>query len=887
MARSGTSAITRLLNLLGMELGPQEGLLAPIEDENPRGFFEHRQVIRVNEELLRRLGGSWREPPRLVAGWHQAPALDDLRARARELIAVDFADARVWGFKDPRTSLTLPFWDSLISDASFVVCHRRPLDSARSLERRDGLRLDDAAALWTRYTASSLAHTAGRRRIIIGYEELFSNRESLLKELAAFLGRPEGGEDIALRGAVETWVERDLRHHACTLRELVEHPAVSAEAQALNLLMELTISTRATGRQPDGDDLGSTVEALDGMARTLVLRDATRAFAPGSLEPDKEGPMSAPGGGRQGAALSPDTQSPDRPYTAAPSDSSSAVSELKHARDPTQSSMPERGGLLASVVIVLTGDPWAAMGCLESLAELESRTPSHEIIVVDNASVGLRSIMATLGEGIKLLRLSHRVSALDALRAGVQAAAGEVVVCLPSPACLAPNALTVLYSELGKQAALGSVDPDTPFAHPTTSRAIALRRSAMPAVDAPDAQAMGALCFELARLGPIRACATAHVSAPHNPLCRRGPGVEEIEVSVIIPTLDAASDEVRGCLRDLHGTLTVAHEVILVDNGAPPQGFSAPVNAALNAARGRHVVIMNDDVRVLDGWWEPLAAALDAGNPLVFPLTVEGHMRWDIAAWCFAMSREAITRMSWRPGQLFDPLLVVWCQDLDLRNRMSALGATPLCVPESRIRHGGSRTVRPGSRQRSLQHWIHAQTARDTSRFRARYRGSPEARNHDGQTASLPAPTARHAEMSLTEEELHLSADGPLWKGHTLGWPEGVGHFFIAGDIEVAASGPVEDMLGQIVFNEEGRAMFWMSIVPGVVGSGRVSFCLPQESAKAIRPQIGDAQPAWSSVTCIEIRAKSRVRGRLCQTPPSSLPTTAVISQLRLLALPA
>jgi hypothetical protein len=45
----------------------------------------------------------------------------------------------------------------------------------------------------------------------------------------------------------------------------------------------------------------------------------------------------------------------------------------------------------------------------------------------------------------------------------------------------------------------------------------------------------------------------------------------------IIPTLDAASRELRECLHNIHATVNVSYEIIVVDNGSLPQGFSAPV----------------------------------------------------------------------------------------------------------------------------------------------------------------------------------------------------------------------------------------------------------------------------------------------------------------------
>lgn len=273
MVRSGTSAITRLLGLLGMQLGPEDRLLAPAENVNPKGYYEHREIVRLNAELLKRMGGSWRLPPSLPVGWQRAPALEDLRARARALLEADFAGARLWGFKDPRTSLTLPFWEdllgeALLGEARYVICHRRPLDSARSLERRNGIGLDDGVALWMRYTASALAHTAAKRRIVVGYEELFTNRDSLVGELVAFLDAPAPGASGELRAAVDDWIEDGLRHHAGTLHELIEHPAVGADARVLDLLLELAVSSRR--REQDSDGVAG---ALDAVARRLLLPD--------------------------------------------------------------------------------------------------------------------------------------------------------------------------------------------------------------------------------------------------------------------------------------------------------------------------------------------------------------------------------------------------------------------------------------------------------------------------------------------------------------------------------------------------------------------------------------------------------------------------------------
>jgi len=218
---------------------------------------------------------------------------------------------------------------------------------------------------------------------------------------------------------------------------------------------------------------------------------------------------------------------------------------------------------------------------------------------------------------------------------------------------------------------------------------------------------------------------------------------------------------------------------------------------------------------------------------------------------------------------------------------MAAAGMAPRCVPESRIRHVGSRTVRVTAPHNALRNWIHAQAGRDTEVFKARYPEETNARERDGLPPALPALTADHAEMGLSEEDLTFRADGPAWRGRTLGWPAGVGHFFLAGNIEVQAGDAVQDILLRMIFRaEHERELFWMNLVPGVVGTGRRSFSLPREHARVI-PRGADAPPPeWSQVRSVHLCARSRLRGGLRRAPSSDGASTATISHLRLLALP-
>ncbi len=185
-------------------------------------------------------------------------------------------------------------------------------------------------------------------------------------------------------------------------------------------------------------------------------------------------------------------------------------------------------------------------------------------------------------------------------------------------------------------------------------------------------------------------------------------------VTIVVPTLDAASERTARLLDSLRRHTTVPYQVILVDNGNSPQGFTAPVNTALSAARTEYVAIVNDDVQVHEGWWEPLQKALDEGSALVFPHTLE-YTRPDFSAWCFALARSTAEELSLPSGEFFDPAFTIWFQDTDLYLRLRERGQAPRYVPESRISHIPSTTV--ATDDPVLKPWIREQTNADRDRF--------------------------------------------------------------------------------------------------------------------------------------------------------------------------
>jgi hypothetical protein len=196
MHRSGTSAAAQLLNALGLYLGPEGRLFGP-DANNAEGYFEHGGIHAVNEALLKAFGGSWDSPPAFPVGWQRLPQLAEIKAAAKGILEADFRGHDLWGWKEPRTNLTLPFWRDLVPDCKFVICVRNPIDVAASLETRDHMPFADAYQLWFEYNVAAFLYSAGVPRIVFSYDCYASDWYGEAKRLGQFLGLdvPEQGSE--------------------------------------------------------------------------------------------------------------------------------------------------------------------------------------------------------------------------------------------------------------------------------------------------------------------------------------------------------------------------------------------------------------------------------------------------------------------------------------------------------------------------------------------------------------------------------------------------------------------------------------------------------------------------------------------------------------------
>ncbi len=186
MHRSGTSLVTRLLERGGMYVG---GSKVDRNHESLHFTRANRAMCGEGAWLLHDYG--WTSPKtddfiRVRLGYAEQAA-----AGITSFFRERHPEGRVWGWKDPRNSLTLPAWLEIFPSARVVHVVRDGRAVALSLADRDELDPAFGLALWAHYVARverALEAAPRVRYLALRYEDLVRAPALVLRRLFDFCG---------------------------------------------------------------------------------------------------------------------------------------------------------------------------------------------------------------------------------------------------------------------------------------------------------------------------------------------------------------------------------------------------------------------------------------------------------------------------------------------------------------------------------------------------------------------------------------------------------------------------------------------------------------------------------------------------------------------------
>ncbi|MCC2632545.1 MAG: glycosyl transferase family 2 [Ramlibacter sp.] len=233
MHRSGTSAITRALETMGVQLG--DHLMPPAAGNNEKGFFEDVEINAINIDLLKALDNDWQALAPIPVTELLSDKYADLRLRAIAVLRSRLQQAGPFGFKDPRVCRLLPFWQQVFAhlglDDAYVIALRNPLSVARSLEKRDRLPREKCYYLWLEHMMASVTGTRGKPRVVVDYDSLMEAPQVQIRRMAEGLGLVV--DAAAASAFAEEFLEEGLRHAVFQPEDSLVDPLVPSHVREL------------------------------------------------------------------------------------------------------------------------------------------------------------------------------------------------------------------------------------------------------------------------------------------------------------------------------------------------------------------------------------------------------------------------------------------------------------------------------------------------------------------------------------------------------------------------------------------------------------------------------------------------------------------------------
>jgi hypothetical protein len=216
MHRSGTSMVAGILHQLGVDIGDE---LMEAGISNPFGHFEDKQFVDINNRILATCGGDWLSPPPLEI------ILLQKNQYSKEIVdLINRNKSELWGWKDPRTTLTIDLYLPYLQNPYFIVCYRNVVDIATSLQKRAGLEEDKSLKLIEIYNNridSFFKNHLNLKRLDLSYEDIRKNPHKEIENIIHFLGISQDEKKIQ---QATRFVASDQKKKQKKIKYLLTHP---------------------------------------------------------------------------------------------------------------------------------------------------------------------------------------------------------------------------------------------------------------------------------------------------------------------------------------------------------------------------------------------------------------------------------------------------------------------------------------------------------------------------------------------------------------------------------------------------------------------------------------------------------------------------------------
>ena len=194
MHRSGTSTFAGVLHLNKILMGNYKNFWPRPLAQNPKGFYENYDFRKINDQLLEEAGYTVKSYNSFIPELNPSKKI---LSKMKKIILDTNKKSNDWGWKDPRTCLTINWWIKSLEDmdlheeVKIVFVSRNPSSVAKSLKTRNNLPISEGLEIWKAYTGNAINFCSKSNQSVFycTFEQLLEDPILTCGKLFDFLNR--------------------------------------------------------------------------------------------------------------------------------------------------------------------------------------------------------------------------------------------------------------------------------------------------------------------------------------------------------------------------------------------------------------------------------------------------------------------------------------------------------------------------------------------------------------------------------------------------------------------------------------------------------------------------------------------------------------------------
>ena len=212
MHRSGTSALTGVLQWLDIELGSK---LGQASEDNQKGFFENTFIVEFNEKILNKMNSSWDDIFFNFDSMKDQITYDE-KEELKSILLKEFSNSKLFAIKDPRICYLFPLYEEVLNklniDIKVLIPYRNPQEVIKSLQKRNNFKPEKSLMLWMSYFFHAENYSRKYKRSFLKFDDLINNAEFVITSVDQLLELNLSNYYKKNKIHIESFLEKSLKH---------------------------------------------------------------------------------------------------------------------------------------------------------------------------------------------------------------------------------------------------------------------------------------------------------------------------------------------------------------------------------------------------------------------------------------------------------------------------------------------------------------------------------------------------------------------------------------------------------------------------------------------------------------------------------------------------